>query len=104
MSNNGSAPTTEKLWGKIKEVLVKDIPPQSFPLRVSKWQPLATDILLRLEETSAQFALEVPLADEDMAQRCAAGVRKLFVRVKGEGAVEIIRRGSTLYFRRGGNW
>lgn len=100
--SNGNTPAA--LWGKVDEVLIKDIPPRIMPLRTSKWLPLAEDILLRLEETKSPFALRVPMADVETADRCRAGIGKLFTRLKGEQAVKIEQRANVLYFYRDTNW
>ncbi len=100
--SNGN--TTHALWGKVDEVLIKDIPPRILPRRASKWQPLADDILLRLEETRSPFALKVPFADAKTADACRNGLTRLFIRLKGEQAVKIEQRMNVLYFYRDTNW
>lgn len=96
MSDNG--------W-KIKEIKADLMPPSD---AAGKWWPLYREIVLRLEQTSERFALEIKLEDGGAASARNAISRYANKRL-GKGAIDLVyvpdgNGGGTLYARRGPNY
>jgi hypothetical protein len=92
-------------WLRITEVVATDVPIPS----KSVWLPLYRELLLRLEQTEARFALAVTFPDDKTLKSAQGGLSNLFKNRLGKEAV-YVKAGHTddgtpvLYIRRGENW
>lgn len=84
----------------IREIDAQDIP----PLYSRRWKALARELLLRLEKTPADKALEVPLESPEVVERAYKSLYAYFKLCKGLKAVKIACRGNAIYVQRGKNW
>jgi hypothetical protein len=75
-------------------------------LRVSteQWDELYGELLLRLEQTPRQKALEVPFADKKTADSARSALWNRLRRDGRQSAMEFTLRKTTLYVRRGPHW
>lgn len=109
--NNGTnvgGGVKERLWGAIKEVEVAAIPSFVPTLRRSKWADLYDEVMLRLEETPAKFALAVPFEDQKAARAAKGAISSMTHKRHGPGyictAVRPNGKGWIVYMRRGPNY
>ncbi len=108
MPPNGNTKRAEpdaRPWGKIREILADEVPPE----RGGKWWALYWDLKLRLEETPDNLALAVPFPNGEGIQGARTALGHLFNSRLGKGAVIIVAGADrdnvpTIFVRRGPNW
>jgi len=66
----------EQVYKSITEVRAEEMPSRNG--RTSKWEHLATELLLRLEQTPASKALRVEFVNKDELRRGSFSLRKWF--------------------------
>ena len=92
-----------KLWGEIREV-----PAPKPRVKVSAYEELYHELLLRLEKTPARKALAIPFTDYGAAMRARDNLQQLLFRRRGPGLVrfrvEVIGDGAVVFAQRGPKW
>ena len=91
----------EQVYKSITEVRAEEMPSRNG--RTSKWEHLATELLLRLEQTPASKALRVEFVNKDELRRGSFSLRKRF-KMRGVSVVtrQYVENGTAvLYVQRG---
>jgi hypothetical protein len=94
----------EQVYKSITEVRAEEMPSRNG--RTSKWEHLATELLLRLEQTPASKALRVEFVNKDELRKGRASLQKWF-RKYGVSVVtgQLVENGSAVLFvKRGPNY
>jgi hypothetical protein len=83
---------------------IREIPAPPDLRRATVWGDLCGELLLRLEQTNARYALQVPLHDAPTARHAQNALIHLFRRHVGRGAVCVKRIEDQLIVSRGRAW
>jgi hypothetical protein len=91
----------EQVYKSITEVRAEEMPSRNG--RTSKWEHLATELLLRLEQTPASKALRVEFVNKDELRRGSLSLRKWFQKYGVSVTTRrVVKNGSAvLYIQRG---